>query len=237
MLKYETLERYLKIQSLITIILSLCLIVTSYLFRWVNIAGLGVLEDIRQIIDILPIMSYIFIAFLSYAIICFSIGLFGIFSIYTLKKITFKINITILAFLVILNFIFMILILVLIPKLELQIKTGITTSIEQAQDRGINIFDIQVLINLQKQCVMLFDISKNYACCGAVTPEDFGELAKMNCCSKPTPEIGCVTLIINVIKNYFYNLLTIPCGFLFANFIFNFINLSLFLLEYNLEFD
>ncbi|RNA15151.1 hypothetical protein BpHYR1_011619 [Brachionus plicatilis] len=216
MVKYERLESSLKIQTL-----SLCLIITSCILRWINIAKLNVIEEVGSEFNILPLLTYLTIAVILYGLFCALIGIFGLVSIYKLKKKFLVLWDIILGILVLINFLLTVAILILFPVLEGVIKSSVKDAIENALNNPINIFDWSVILNLQKQCRFLHDVSGKYKCCGLITPDDFNDLVKMECCIRPTPEIGCLVYLFELIKNYFYNLVCIPGGILFINFIIN----------------
>lgn len=237
MVNYEILEGSLKIQSLITLVLSLCLIITSCILRWINIAKIDVIEEVGAEFNILPILTYLTIAIILYGIFCIFLGIFGLVTIFKLKKKLLILWDIILGTLVIINLILMVTILILFPVLEDVIKSSVKAGIENALNSPMNIFDWSVILELQKQCRFLFDVSGRYKCCGLITPDDFNDLVKMECCIRPTPEIGCLIYLFELIKNYFYQLICIPGGILFINFIIKFLILTIFIKNFNLEFE
>lgn len=237
MVKYERLENSLKIQNPITILCSLCLIVTSCLLRWINIAKLDVIEEVGSEFNILPLLTYLTITIISYGFFCICLGIFGMFSMFKLKKKLLILWDTLLGIIVLINFILMVAILVFFPVVEGVIKSSVKAAIENALNSPINIFDWSVILNLQKQCRLLFDVSGKYKCCGLITPDDFNDLVKMECCIRPTPETGCLIYLFELIKNYFYQLVCIPGGILFMNFLLKFLVLTTFIKKFSLEFD
>lgn len=240
MLSYENLVKILKIQNILTIILSVILVTTTSIYQWHIVANSRIIQELVTIFNLSQNINNITLVIIIYSIINTILAIFGFVNVKWLNKKVFIVNLICLILVILANFTFVILYLVLIPNYEKQIRNGQLIRIKQPNPNPLwNIFSASFISNLHgvhNHCTYLIDVYLQFDCCSRLEPGDLNEWVKLECCIKPNPKNSCITMLIKELSFYFNRLVVIPGSMIFLNYCLNLVFLIIFLIKFNFEF-
>ncbi|RNA35326.1 hypothetical protein BpHYR1_044024 [Brachionus plicatilis] len=212
MIEYESLIKILKVQNLLTALISSILLLTACLFQWHIVSNFRLIKELVSIFNLSQTMANITIIIIIYSVSSIFYGIFGLISLKFLNKKFFIINTICLCMFILANIVFLILYLVLIPNYEMQIRNGQLIQIKQPSSLW-NFFDASFLSNLNgvhNHCTYLVDVNLQYNCCSALEPGDLSDPVKLECCIKPNPKNACITMLLKELSFYFNRLVGVP---------------------------
>ncbi|RNA35822.1 acid-sensing ion channel 2 [Brachionus plicatilis] len=177
------------------------LITTTCVLRWGNIINISSLEEIKDIQNLNLVLNGIPISLIVYGLVVFLVGVFGFFSVWTSNRLLLIIHEIIVIIIFLIHIGAIIAILVAWPTIESQFQKELNKTLEDVNNK-VDIFNLSELLSLEKQCNSLLEVSKQYDCCGIMSPDDFNFLIRLKCCKVPTPKQGCLDLLVKKTKEY-----------------------------------
>lgn len=211
---YTILRILLLIINSIFVLLGLGLIITTCILRWGNIIDISLLNELQGIQNLNIVLNGVPTALIVYACLIIIIGLIGIIDVWFSKRFLLIFHEVIVIIIFLIHLAVLIVILVSWPNIELQFQKEINKTLEDINNK-VDLFNLAELLNLEKQCNLLLDVSKKYDCCGITSPTDFNFLIRLKCCKVPLPNQGCLSLMLNKTKEFSIFLIALPMGFIF----------------------
>ena len=238
MISYEHLVKIIKIQNILTVILSVILLTTTSIYQWHVVPNSRIIQELITIFNLSQNINNITMVIIIYSIVSIIFATVGFVNVKWLNKKLFIINLILLSLLILANFTFVILYLVLVPDYEKQIRNGQLIRIRPPNPLW-NIFSASFISNLHgvhNHCTYLIDVYLQFDCCSRLEPGDLTEWVKLECCVKPNPKNSCITMLIKELSFYFNRLIGIPGSMIFINYCLNLVFLIVFLIKFNFEF-
>ncbi|CAF0937120.1 unnamed protein product [Brachionus calyciflorus] len=216
-IKFITILRILLlIINFIFILLGLGLIITTCVLRWGNVINFSILDELKGIQNLNLVLNGLPAALIVYGCLVIVIGLIGFVGVWFSNKCLLILHECVVIIIFLVHLAGIIVVLVSWPNIELQFKKELNKTLDDINN-NVDLFNLNFsdLLNLEKQCNLLLDVSTKFDCCGIMSPTDFNFLIRLKCCKVPLPNQGCLNLMIQKTKDYSIFLIVLPMGFIF----------------------